>query len=281
MGTLMGHVLPGSFFIAFSVWWLIRGLYNYYSNPGQYVSRTTLACCCRSRCFQRIPFDLWIFIILAAIGGILEIVTSFVSTGIFVMSNKQHLTMYTAFVLAAFVAVLVHHEVKFVSKGAEYMAFILALTVELVLFAFHLHGREVIDVHVHMLLVYTVAGCIVTTALEYAYPHSINAYIARHYTLLVQGTWFYQVGFVLYPPSGMIESKIDPDDKENIMLVTLFFAWHMIGCLIGILILSAFIYCCAPKSGTIHSSPDKAKLLPMHKSDGTTYQLTAASEDSD
>ena len=53
----------------------------------------------------------------------------------------------------------------------------------------------------------------------------------RHYLILLQGTWFYQIGFILYPLDGM--GKWALDDTENIMATTLIYAWHMIGCFLG------------------------------------------------
>ena len=66
------------------------------------------------------------------------------------------------------------------SLGAEYIGMMMALLIELCLFAFHLHGRDVVDKHIHMLLVYTIAGCIVATGLELQFPQSINAALARY-----------------------------------------------------------------------------------------------------
>lgn len=63
--------------------------------------------------------------------------------------------------------------------GAEYMAMMVAFLIELVLFAFHLHDRAIVDKHVHMLLVYTIGGCILATAVEFQYPRSVNAGLAR------------------------------------------------------------------------------------------------------
>ena len=59
------------------------------------------------------------------------------------------------------------------------MALLLALVIELVLFTFHLHGRSEVDRHIHMLLVYSIAACIVSVIAEMIYPESINAAIAR------------------------------------------------------------------------------------------------------
>jgi len=60
------------------------------------------------------------------------------------------------------------------------MFLLAALIIELVLFRFHLHGREDVDTHMHMLLVYTIAGCMVAVSAEWLYPHSINALLARY-----------------------------------------------------------------------------------------------------
>lgn len=61
----------------------------------------------------------------------------------------------------------------------------LALLIELVLFAFHLHGREVMDKHVHMLLVYAIMACIASVAAEIVYPRSVTAAIARSALLTI------------------------------------------------------------------------------------------------
>ncbi|XP_067946324.1 transmembrane protein 45B-like [Watersipora subatra] len=260
MGTWLGHAAPGSFFIAFSLWWTLRILSNYFKQPRKYVNSTNQFCCCKKSCWGRQPLDNWILMFIAALGVFMEIATSMVDEGVVVMGNRQHLTMYISFGLFGMISILVHHKVAFVPKGAEYMALLVALIVELVLFAFHLHGREVVDVHIHMLLVYTIGGCIVTTAIEFLYPQSINAGLARQYMILVQGTWFYQIAFTLYPPEGM--SKWQVDDPENIMLVTLIYSWHLIGCLMVFLVLSGLTYlCCSFKQGDTKSREYTTKLL--------------------
>lgn len=42
-------------------------------------------------------------------------------------------------------------------------------------------------------------------------------------TFLPQGTWFYQIGLVLYPPSG---AEWDQESHPQMMIVTLLFTWH-------------------------------------------------------
>jgi len=37
MGTWLGHAAPGTFFICFSLWWLVRSMHSYYSqSSGKY-----------------------------------------------------------------------------------------------------------------------------------------------------------------------------------------------------------------------------------------------------
>jgi hypothetical protein len=69
------------------------------------------------------------------------------------------------------------------------------------LFANHLHSREPLDIHVHTLLVYAIEGCVAFTCLEFFKPNEILFTYGRIVCTLLQGTWFYQVGFVLYPPT--------------------------------------------------------------------------------
>lgn len=59
------------------------------------------------------------------------------------------------------------------------MTMIAALLVEMVLFAFHLHGRSEMDKHVHILLVYTIASCIIVSIVEAFQERSVKAALSR------------------------------------------------------------------------------------------------------
>ncbi|KAF3834627.1 hypothetical protein F7725_027185 [Dissostichus mawsoni] len=41
---------------------------------------------------------------------------------------------------------------------------------------------------------------------------------------LLQGSWFWQIGFVLYSPHGQVW---DQSDHNNVMFVTMCFSWHL------------------------------------------------------
>ncbi|KAF6029035.1 TMEM45A [Bugula neritina] len=263
MGTWLGHAAPGTFFICFSLWWLVRSMHSYYSQSSgrKYVNSLVKHCCCKTGCFGRLPLDNWVLIFVAALGVIMEVATSVATKNFVVMGNRQHLTMYISFGLVGLVSILVHHKFQFVPKGSEYMFLLAALIIELVLFRFHLHGREDVDTHMHMLLVYTIAGCMVAVSAEWLYPHSINALLARSYGFLLQGTWFHQIGVSLYTPYALTEEQLK--NPESIMLMTLIFAWHMIGCLMVMLILNGLVYwCCSPRCQGDYGNDDSIQLLP-------------------
>ena len=103
-------------------------------------------------------------------------------------NNAQHVTMFFAFGLASLVEVLVHFQYQ-LPHGIEFLANILAFGVEAFLFHFHLHGRDPIDIHVHTLLVYAVAFCMLAAIWEYNRPEQILATYARIASTLLQGVW--------------------------------------------------------------------------------------------
>ena len=67
---------------------------------------------------------------------------------------------------------------------------------------------------------------------------SVLAALTRSYFVLIQGTWFCQIGFILYPPVG---EKWNQEDHGQMMIVAILYAWHHILVALGILILNAFV----------------------------------------
>jgi len=57
-----------------------------------------------------------------------------------------------------------------------------------------------------------------------------------------QGTWFYEVGFILYPldPENPV-FKWDKENHNHIMLVTGSFCWHIMFIIIGLILQLAFM----------------------------------------
>ena len=61
------------------------------------------------------------------------------------------------------------------------------------LFLYHLHGRDMLDVHVHQMLLYSVFGQALVVFLEVFHPGNITLELLRSALCLLQGSWFWQV----------------------------------------------------------------------------------------
>ena len=77
----------------------------------------------------------------------------------------------------------------------------------------------------HTLLVYSILSCLLFGVLECYAPNQILFTYGRIASLLLQGTWFFQVGFVLYPLDGIEKWTDDMNDR---MWLTQSFIWHVI-----------------------------------------------------
>ena len=67
-----------------------------------------------------------------------------------------------------------------------------------------LHGYLISHVclQVHHLLLYVVLANAAAAAAEGVCRHRVMPALGRAFFVLLQGTWFFQVGFILYPPQG-------------------------------------------------------------------------------
>ena len=143
-----------------------------------------------------------------------------------------------------------HHDIT-------YVFVITAYTVEALLFKFHLYGRESVDVLVHTLLLYSVYGCVIATAAEMRNRESILAVMGRAFFTMLQGTWFWQAGFILFPPLSHPWGGADSHeghDHEYMMIITCAFIWHMAAILLLMLAVGSFIGCYYKRRGLLDGS---------------------------
>src|ERR1700733_15233772 len=114
MGTLLGHLVPGTFFIIFAIWWgFCIAIKHYRIRKSRkafiYRSTTTFPClCCSSS--RKLPIESYIKIFCAIIGMLGEFITGFAylynetlkrKTWSFGENNAQHITMFFGFALAS------------------------------------------------------------------------------------------------------------------------------------------------------------------------------------
>ncbi len=96
-----------------------------------------------------------------------------------------------------------------------------------------MHGKSPIEIYVHVLLVWSIVGCFVFSVLEFFDRHQILFTYGRILFTILQGTWFFQVGFMLYPPSDAFPVW-DMNDHGAVMLIAVAYCWHIMLIFVGL-----------------------------------------------
>ncbi|KAM7397961.1 hypothetical protein PAMA_006030 [Pampus argenteus] len=228
MANFGGHAIPGTFFLFYGFWLIVKHTLQHYWRTRHPKGRQIM-----HPSFKRMDYVEGGFKIFAAFVGIM--VEQFVVDGphahLYNTENKswvklmnwQHGTMYLFFGISG-IALVASTASKTVPTGVDRLALSLALFVEGFLFYFHVHNRPPLDAHIHSLLLVAVFGGSASTMLEVFMRENIVLELFRACLFILQGSWFYQIGFVLYPLRG---PQWDLESHGNIMFVTMCFCWHL------------------------------------------------------
>ena len=246
-GNVTGHVVPGTFFILFGIWWLFNVLLDSLT-PSKaegasqassgYRSRTWYACCIK----RNLPVEPWLKFLAGSVGIVMELSgghwTLFNSKGDFEkesLNNFSHATMFAFFTLTGVVEILQFKKAQFPPK-LSHVVFAFFFFVEGYLFYFHLDdGRDQLDVNAHVMLYSISFSCALVLLLEAYFDNIALLGFARCYLVLLQGTWFYQIAFMLYG-----RHPWSAKSHANLMFLPIAFSWHLMLILILILIGMAF-----------------------------------------
>ncbi|KAM9846245.1 transmembrane protein 45B [Aulostomus maculatus] len=243
MANFGGHAIPGSFFLLYGFWLTVKHILHHYWRTNQPKGRPIMP-----PLFKRLAYIEGGFQIFASFVGIM--VEQFVVDGphahLYDSQNKswvklmnwQHSTMYLFFGISG-IALVISTASKLVPAGIERLAVSLALFVEGFLFYYHVHSRPPLDAHIHSLLLVAVFSGSACTMLEVFMRNHIILEQLRACLFILQGSWFYQIGFVLYPLSG---PEWDLNLHNNIMFVTMCFCWHLAVALLFVTCTSAAVW---------------------------------------
>ncbi|XP_078513960.1 transmembrane protein 45A-like [Lissotriton helveticus] len=228
MASFIGHALPGSFFLLWGLWWSVKYPLNYICRKNK------KACYLGSKAgFQRLELIEGITKATFALIGMLS--GQFVPGGPHLklynheehhwnhIMNWHHCTMYLFYGLSGLVDIAVH-TTNAVPVAFDRMMLSIAGFIEGFIFYYHVHGRAMLDVHVHVLLLIAVFAGALCLFLEVFFRGNIVLELLRSSFWILQGSWFWQIGFVLFPPGGGPEW--DQMDHNNVMFVTMCFCWH-------------------------------------------------------
>ncbi|KTF73391.1 hypothetical protein cypCar_00028323 [Cyprinus carpio] len=185
MGSFKGHALPGSFFLITGLWWAAKQTFLYTTRRNKSAGAGRLP----SRAIQR-----GIEIIEGAV------ILSFSIIG---MLAEQLLAGGPKFQL--YDSSTQHWEqLMNWQHTTMYLFFAIAGAISLTV-----HSRDIAPLALDRMLL----------ALAF-----FNEELLRATLTILQGSWFWQIGFVLYPPSQV---KWDQIDHDNTIFVTLCYCWHL------------------------------------------------------
>uniref|UniRef100_A0A8C3WKR1 Transmembrane protein 45A n=1 Tax=Catagonus wagneri TaxID=51154 RepID=A0A8C3WKR1_9CETA len=243
MGNFKGHALPGTFFYIMGIWWATKSIMKYAFKKHKrtsYLGSKAL--------LHRIEIlEGTVLFGMAVIGMLGE---QFNPGGPFLtlydykkghwvqLLGWHHFTMYFFFGLVGVTNILCS-TIRSLPASLAKIMFSNAFFVETFIFYNHTHGREMLDVYVHELLVLVtfLTGLVAFT--EIFVRTNIAVELLRSSFVLLQGSWFWQIGFVLYPLSG--GPAWDSVDHDNIMFLTVCFCWHYVLAIIIIGAIYAFV----------------------------------------
>ncbi|KAK9857593.1 hypothetical protein WJX84_006077, partial [Apatococcus fuscideae] len=214
-GGFNGHVLPGCFFLIWGSWWLFSSyrLYLRSSTKVPYHSRTWYEWPWWP---HGVPLEPFAKVLLPFIGINGELWAGhdhyrhlYEPDGKFTehhLQDWQHSAMYAAVMISGVVDLLGHYT-RFLPQGTEQGFLGLSFVVEGLLFAFHLKGTS-LDFELHLLLVLTIFMTALIIFLETNHPHMLQLSALRAMLVLLQGTWFIQVAYILYKGRLVIMTSI-------------------------------------------------------------------------
>ena len=279
MATFFGHISPGALFTVMALWHAFNQLVSYYR------SRTKFGPAFRSQasypsdiftCCHKIQLEGVMKIVCSTTGFIGQIASGFKNGQFVSYQDGQHATMFFFLGMSGMVDILLYHNVP-LPANSGYVASCLALIVEGVLFKFHLHGRTDLDVLIHTLLVYTVFAQAIALMVEMRYRNHVLVSLTTSFCLMLQGTWFWQVGFILYNPiPGAVDWK--QDDHNQMMLACMIFTWHMGAAFITLMLMGVAVcrYCDAWNRDNFNIDCQMQRLVQQN---GTT--MVDVNDDSD
>ncbi|XP_054159615.1 transmembrane protein 45B-like [Oppia nitens] len=223
MGSFEGHLLPGTFFLLFGIWWTVVIFDRYFrSLVNSALTKRSQVFKCRT---SYTKYESYIKIISTIIGIVLEYWTAL---------DKNYRFTHTGII-----ELMIHNGYP-LPKGCDYLSLSLAIFAEGLLFYFHLHGRTSLDIHVHTLLIISIILSLISVLIEWIYRYHFLSAFCRTVCTLLQGFWFYTVGFILYPPFS--QSPVGESHGKQ-MLITALFCWEIAAIIVLMSFIGSVFYC--------------------------------------
>ncbi|WZZ15974.1 hypothetical protein YC2023_109063 [Brassica napus] len=218
MGSFKGHALPGTLFFVVGVWHIWSSVVRFVSNPNSF----------RVRVWHPVPgFNgriKYLELYVVTTGSLIDLcIEFFYSTHLhfFVngvlnpshMNDFEHSGMLLMFFILGFIALLSEktrftvmpfscatHRLLPLPQEALCLIAATAFTAEGLLFFFHSTSHKGLEGYYHLLLVFLVGLCVISSIAGAICPTSFPVDLCNGIAMTLQGLWFYQTAFTLYGP---------------------------------------------------------------------------------
>lgn len=195
-GAFLGHIVPGSFFLIWGIYWVLATFHAYLQTAAarrSFFPRAWYLCPWGTSWMRQLPLEPIIKIVLPCIGILGELWLGHPSWRTLIGPDKkfvvdnindwQHSTMYACFAASGLTDLLGH--LSQLPSGLDRAFLGLAFLCEGLLLAFHLKGPK-IEVMVHLILVLQVFATVVATGFEGFVQNSLPAAAARPVLTILQ-----------------------------------------------------------------------------------------------
>ncbi|XP_024395018.1 uncharacterized protein [Physcomitrium patens] len=246
MGTFIGHVLPGAGFLLLGLWHLFNTIGAHVRSPWHFKTRTWFPLK-----YPRLRHVELYFIML---GSCLSIAAELFicpaahqpwaddwSIPANHLNNFEHSTISLFMFIYAASALVLDLTRLHVPQGWLHGLAAVAFSQELLLFHFHSSDHMGLEGHFHLLLQLPIMVGILTLLVEISIRNLPAISIFRSMSIVFQGTWFIQMGFVLWTPSllpkdcamvhtpdhATVECSTHDALHQAKALANLQFSWHL------------------------------------------------------
>ncbi|XP_041992506.1 transmembrane epididymal protein 1A-like [Salvia splendens] len=200
MGTFLGHLGPGLALASLGLWHITNILRVYFlKGSGQFVLRLWYPLRCPLRMLEHLEL---ILILLFSLFAILIQIVDIQHPHFFIeLDNVEHATMF--FQLVIFTSFTLFAELSHLSETMLGVSCVLVASIfgqELFLLHYHSTDHIGLEGHYHWLMQLIVCVSFLTALYATASPSSFPAALILSTSVVFQGCWFINMGFMLWVP---------------------------------------------------------------------------------
>ncbi|CAN0891099.1 Transmembrane protein 45B, partial [Linum grandiflorum] len=220
MGTLVGHVAPGSAFFLWGLWHLYNHTKLHFQNPNTYLSKPWFP----TSKFKYL--ELFLIMLVSSISISMEL---FIgperhqpldrdgTIPSYHLHNFEHSSISMTFFTYAALAIALDRVKPKSQFGMTQLVGAVAFAQQLLMFRLHSSDHMGVEGQYHLLLQSAIFVCLVTTLMGIGLPHSFMVSFVRSVTIVFQGVWFVVIGCALWTPS-LIAKGCFINQKEGHMV---------------------------------------------------------------